>query len=318
MGALLLVFIIYFLFANTLLRSITQNALGNASGVEVNIADVDHRFFPFGVTLTHLQATDNANPIRNKIEIASIKADVGLLPLLNKKLIIEELIVQDVEFNTHRTSMGDVYVVPDSQTSTFAFPSLEDLPSVDEVLEKSPLKTTAAVAEAKKVVERYQQPLKQKYALLPNKNKLEIYKERLKALQETDYKNPADLAAAKKEFDQIKDAIKQYRNKLTAFVDLAKEAKVASSNSLAALKTAPQEDYDLLKGLVAGDEGAIGQVTQHLFGDKGKAYAQGLLVVMDMLSGNGVEEPLAEELSANDGLPQVWIKKAAINIKWQQ
>jgi uncharacterized protein (TIGR03545 family) len=316
LGTIAGIFILYFLFANTLLKTLATNALGDASGAEVNIDSIEHGIFPFSLTLTRLQATDNDNPIRNRLEVARVKADVDFIPLLNKKLIVNELIVRDVEFDTQRESAGVVYVQPDAQASNFAFSTLSDLPSVDQILEKSPLKTTAAVAEAQKVVQQYQQPLKDKYAALPSTDKLTAYKERLKALQKIDYKNPVELAAAKKEFDEIKQAIIIDKTNITEFTELAKEAKAASANSLSALKTAPQEDFDLLKGLVAGDEGAIGQVTQHLFGEKAKIYTQGLLAAMAMLSSNP-EEPVIEDTALDDGLPNVWIKKAAINIKWQ-
>jgi uncharacterized protein (TIGR03545 family) len=316
LGTIAGIIILYFLFANTLLKTLATNALGDASGAEVNIDSVEHSIFPFSLTLTRLQATDNDNPIRNRLELAKVKADVDLMPLLNRKLIVNELIVQDVEFDTKRESAGAVYVQSDAQGSSFAFPTLADLPSVDQILEKSPLKTTAAVAEANKVVQQYKQPLQDKYAALPSQDKLSAYKKRLNALQEIDYKNPVELAAAKKEFDEIKQAITTDKTNITEFVDLAKEAKAASANSVSALKNAPQEDFDLLKGLVTGDEGAIGQVTQHLFGDKAKIYTQGLLAAMDMLS-SGPDETVVEETAVDDGLPNVWIKKAAVNIKWQ-
>jgi uncharacterized protein (TIGR03545 family) len=315
-GIIAVIVILYFLFANTLLKALAANALGHPSGAEVNIESVEHSIFPFNLTLIRLQATDNRNPIRNRLEVAKVKADVDFMPLLNNKLIVNELIVQDVEFDTQRESAGAVYLQPDAQASSFAFPTLADLPSVDQILKKSPLKTTAAVAEAQKVVQQYQQPLQDKYAALPSKDKLSAYKERLKALQEIDYKNPVELAAAKKEFDEIKQAITIHKKSITEFADLAREAKAASANSVSALKTAPQEDFDLLKGLVAGDQGAIGQVTQHLFGEKAKIYTQGLLIAMDMLSSDP-DEPIVESPASKGGLPNVWIKKAAVNIKWQ-
>ncbi len=317
LAVLALILALYFLFANTLLKSVAQNAFGDTSGAEVNIDKVDHSFFPFGITLTRLQATDNANPMRNKLEIASVKADVDLMPLINRKLIIEELLIQDLEFDTQRVTEGAIYMAPKEQASRFTFPTLEDLPSVDEILEKSPLKTTAAIAEAQKVLKQYQPVLEEKYAALPNKNKLKAYKERLQLLKETDYKNLIELAAAKKEFNDIKNAIGQDKAKATEFIDLAKEAKEASSSSLAALKAAPQEDYDLLKGLLAGNREAIGQVTQHLFGDKAEMYTYSLFTAMDILAG-GADENTEEKVAVDDGLPNLWIKKAAVNIKWQE
>jgi len=155
LGTIAAIVILYLLFANTLLKTLATNALTDATGAEVNIDAVEHGIFPFSLTLNRLQATDNNNPIRNKLEIAMLKADVDFMPLLNKKLIVNELIAQDVEFDTERESAGAVYNQADAQASNFAFPTLADLPSVDEILEKSPLKTTAAVAEAQKVVQQY-------------------------------------------------------------------------------------------------------------------------------------------------------------------
>lgn len=317
LATIALVVVLYFLFANTVLKSVAQSALGNASGAQVDIQELDHSLFPFGLTLTGLQATDNNNPLRNKLEIAKASADVDLMPLLNKKLIVEQLVMQDIEFDTKRSRAGEVYVQPDAQASNFAFPTLADLPSVDDVLAKSPLKTTAAVVEAQKVVAQYKQPIQEKYAALPSKDKLGEYKARIQALKDVDYKNPVEFAAAKKEFDAIKEAITQDQANISAFVSLAKEAKAASASSVAALKSAPQEDYALLKGLVAGDEGAIGQVTQHLFGEKAKMYTQGLLAAMDMLSNGNEAQSIEDDIADDDGLPNVWIKNAAINIKWQ-
>ena len=316
LGSIAVVVILYLLFANTLFKSLSQSALGDAAGAEVNIESVDHSFFPFGLTLGRLQVTDKVNPIRNKVEIATLKANIDFMPLLNKKLIVNELILQNVEFDTKRASAGEVYVQADAQTPHFAFPTLADLPSVDEILEKSPLKTTSAVLQAQKVVGQYQQPIQEKYAALPNKDKFTAYRKRLERLKTTDYKNPLELAAAKKEFDEIKKAIQNDKDNISEFIAFTKEAKAASASSISALKSAPQEDYALLKGLVVGDEGAIGQVTQHLFGEKAKMYTQGLLLAMDLLSDSS-DEAVVEKTAGDDGLPNVWIKKAAINIKWQ-
>jgi len=316
LGTITIIAVFYLFFANTLLKTLAQNALGDASGAEVNIDAVEHSLFPFGLTLTRLQATDNANPLYNKIDIAMLKADVNFMPLLSKKLIIDKLTVQDVEFDTKRDSAGAIYIQPDAQTSIFAFPTLADLPSVDDILEKSPLKTTAAIAEAKRVLEQYKQPIQDKYAALSSKEKLTAFKKRLKVLQETDYKNPANLITAKKEFDDIKETITKDKTNMLAFLDLMKEAQAASANSVSALKAAPQEDFALLKGLVAGNEGAISNVTQHLFGEKAKIYTQGLLIVMDMLFSSS-DNPVIEQTTVDDGLPNVWIKNAAVNLKWQ-
>jgi len=312
-AAFLLLF--YLLFANTIIKSVAQSALGEASGAEVNIANVDHSLFPLGITIQNIEFTDTAQPFRNKLAAANIQADVALMPLLSSKLIMENLVIDELAFNTARASEGEVYRQANTN-SGFAFPTLDDLPSVDEVLANSPLQTTAAIAQAQETYQKYELPLQEKYAELPKKEKIEDYKAQLKTIQDMDLNNPANIAKAKQLFDELKAQIQADRENVSEFVNLAKQAQNEVKASVAALKTAPEQDYALLKGLVGGDEAAIGQVTQHLFGDKAQLYTQALVAAADMLL--NAKGDTAEEVAVIDdsGLPMVWIKNASISVKW--
>jgi uncharacterized protein (TIGR03545 family) len=305
----------YLLFANTIIKSIAQSALGDASGAEVNIESLDHSLFPLGIDIQNIQFTDAAQPFRNKIAANRIQADVALMPLLSSKLIMENLVIDEITFDTARKAEGEVYR-PATSSSGFAFPTLEDLPSVDEVLANSPLQTTAAITQAQETYQKYEQPLQEKYATLPEKEKIEEYKTQLKVIQEMDFNNPANIAKAKQMFDELKAQIQSDRDKVSEFVTLAKQAQGEVNASVLALKAAPAQDYALLKGLVAGDEAAIGQVSQHLFGDKAKLYTQALVAAADMLlnakGDNAQEVPVVDD----SGLPMVWIKNAEISVKW--
>ncbi len=317
-GIVALLVVVYLLFANMLLKSAAEQVIGQANGAEANIEDFDHSLFPFGVTLSGIQITDNAAPSRNKVVIDTLSGNVELMPLLSNKVIVDNLIASNIEFGTRRQQPGEVYAPVDS-TSSFAFPTLEDLPSVDDVLDNTPLKTTEAVAQAQSVYEKYNTPLSNQYDALPSKDKISAYKQRIKTLSETDYKNPVAITQALEEFKNLKAEIKREKEKVSEFVDLAKQAKQDISGSVEALKTAPQQDYDLLKGLVAGDQAAISQVTQHLFGEHAKLYTQALVAVADMLKNSGQQADDEQAETANDSYPEypnLWIKNADISIKW--
>ncbi|MFC3123293.1 TIGR03545 family protein [Agaribacter flavus] len=313
-----LLVILYLLFANSILKGLAESSLGNSLGAEVNIADLDHSLFPFGVELKKLEATDPSQPNRNKFEIGVLSADVDLFALLSSKVIIEELLVDNLQFGTTRTNEGEVYREVESPSS-FAFPTLADLPSVDEVLANTPLKTTAAIADAKAVYKKYEAPLQEKYAALPDKDKVESYKYRIKALQDTDLKNPVELAKAVEELKQLKEEIKKDKTQVSEFVNLAKQAKNESAASVTSLKNAPQQDYDLLKVIVGGDEAAIGQVSQHLFGDKAELYLKALLAVGELaISNTDTEAEQVETKTVTDdsGLPSLWVKAAKVSVNW--
>lgn len=305
--------IVYLLFANAILKSIAEDELSKANGAEVNINSLSHTLFPFGLELENLEITDNAAPHRNKLAIAQAKADVNFSALINSKLHIDELIVKEVAFGTPRQSPG--FVMEQVPSQTFKFPSVEDLPSVDEVLENTPLKTTKAIAQAKSVYEKYEAPLKTQAEALPSKADIDAYKAQIKALQETDYKDPSKLLEAKAAFAKLKESIKADLANAKKLKETASQAKSELTTTGQLLKQAPVEDYDLLKGLITGEQAALAEVTQHLFGDKAQLYTQSLLVAIDMLKKSSQSEQ--KEIALDDsGLPNVWIKNATISINF--
>ena len=218
---------IVIMFLDFWIKLAAENGIAAATGAEVNIAEVSHTFSPFGITLTQVQLTDPKQPSHNQAQATEITAKIDLVPLLLRKVIVDDLTITGVKVNQLRESEGDVYRTVESveEDAESVFPRTEDIPSVDEILAKSPLKTTKAVEETQKAYAKHREKLQQQYAQLPDKTKLADYTKRISALSKTDYKNPLELAAAKKEFDQLKQEISQEKQKLSAFKQSADEAK---------------------------------------------------------------------------------------------
>lgn len=319
------------LFMDYWIKLIAEKGLAETTGAEVNISSVEHTFSPFGITLKHIQLTDPKAPDTNQFEAESISAKIDLAPLLLRKLIIDDLTITGVQLSTLRESKGDVYRVSAEEESQAEniFTDAKVIPSVDEILAKSPLKTTKAIEETQAVYAKHSQKLQQQYAALPEKDKLADYQTRIKALTETDYKDPIKLAAAKKEFDKLKEEILEDKQHLSDFKQSISQAKNELSPQLKALKAAPGQDYNQLKSLVAGDADAISDVTTLVFGETAGQWSQYALAAFDvvapMLNSQGeIEEQqiayAGKWISFDDtsSLPDLWIKKAQISLQWQQ
>tara|TARA_R110000737_G_scaffold78718_2_gene110420 strand:+ start:2376 stop:4139 length:1764 start_codon:yes stop_codon:yes gene_type:complete len=318
------------LFLDFWIKLAAEKSLESTTGAEVNIAQVTHTFSPFGVTLSGIQLTDPATPTQNQVQAQEITAQIELTPLLLRKIIIDDLTISGVQFAQPRESEGAVY-----RTATTAIKEElqeafdpKNLPSVDEILAKSPLKTTKAVEQTQAAYKKHSEILKSKYTQLPSKDTLENYKKRVDAITNADYKNPLELAKAKEEFDALREEIKSDKAKLTEFKDAANAAKSEMAPTLAKLKSAPGEDYAQLQGLIAGDEGAIKDVTTMVFGEKAGEFSQYVLGAFDlaapMLSKS--KEELAEEQAYNGrwiafddtaALPDFLVRNADISVKWQ-
>jgi uncharacterized protein (TIGR03545 family) len=319
------------LFMDYWIKLVAEKSLAETTGAEVNIASVSHTFSPFGITLNHIQLTDPQAPLTNQLEAESISAKIDLAPLLLRKLIIDDLTISGVQIGSLRGSEGDVHREPKEESSQAEdiFADAKALPNVDDILANSPLKTTKAIENTQAVYAKHSETLQQQYAALPEKDKLADYQTRIKALTETDYKDPIKLVSAKKEFDTLKQEILKDKKRLSDFKQSIAEAKNELSPQLAALKAAPGQDYAQLKSLVAGDADAINDVTTLVFGEQIGHWSQYALAAFDivgpMLNAQGQTESqqlgyAGKWISYDDtsSLPDLWIKQAQVSLQWQQ
>ena len=317
-GIILTPVIIYWLFADMLIKPVLEAQLTQAHGAEVNIGGFEHRLFPLEVKVTEIGFTDPAQPQNNQLVVGRMAGDVELMPLLSDQLIMNQVDLLDVAFNQPRPAPGKVLRQPEGQSfDEILSEAKEALPTVDELLERSPLKTTAAVEDAKTTYNTYATELKTDYQALPDKSRLEFYKAEIQKLRDTDFKNPAEVVKAKAAFDELKQQIRTDKEKITTFREKASEARTAMSGALKTLKAAPEQDYELLKGVYAGDQAALSQLTEAVFGDKAAQYNRYLFSAFDLLVPllKGSEAPTADE---QPGTPlQVLVRQANLSVNWQ-
>ena len=315
-GFFVLLFVVYFVFANSIIKAVLESKLGESYGAEVNIDDFDHTLFPTTVTITGISLTNPTKPSHNQVFVGTANADVELAPLLKDQVIVNNLNLLEVQFDTERASPGEVYRVPERSLSfdEIKAKAKDAVPSVDELLARNPLKTTAAVEQARATYETYGEGLKADYEALPDKSRIDYYKTQVEQLKNTDFKDPQALVQAKSAFDKLKEEMMADKAMINDFTEKASTAKTALSESVQALKNAPKEDYALLKGVIAGDQAALSQVTYFVFGDKAAEYTEYLMaamqIVMPLIQGEEKSEAPAD-------IPSILVKEANVSVLWQ-
>ena len=75
-------------------------------GAEVDVK-ADVKLFPLGITLKELQVTNPDVPETNSFECRHIAFNVDSLNLLRRKVIINEMAVEGMRFDTKRTAAGE-------------------------------------------------------------------------------------------------------------------------------------------------------------------------------------------------------------------
>ena len=317
LGFFVVLILIYALFANTIIKAVLESKLGESYGAEVDIAEFDHSLFPTSVSLKGIALTNPNKPTHNQVVVGEANADVALMPLLSNQVIVNNLDLLEVKFDQKRSEPGEVYRIPQRSLSfdEIKTQAEEAVPSVDELLERNPLKTTAAIAQAKEAYTLYSDDLEQEYKNLPDKARIDYYRSQIEQLKATDFSNPQELVEAKATLDKLKQEITADRQFFTSFTTKATNAKDALATSMKALQEAPQQDYALLKGVIAGDQAALSQVTYFVFGDKAAQYTEYLMsamqIVMPLLQGDSAPEEPAEDI------PSILVKQANVSVLWQ-
>lgn len=283
LGATFVLLGVNLFLVDPIVKWVAEAEMGKMHGAEVNIGSVSHSIFPLSVQINDIEVTDARRPKLNQVQVQSISADVAFIPLLSSKVIVDELVIVGMEFNQARAVEGTVFRPPGPSFSELlaTLPNQNDIPSKDELLARSSLQTPLAVAAAQNTKEKYVDPLQEKYAALPDKEKLAAYKKTFNELKNTDYKNPAALLKAKEQWDNVKAQIKQDKALISEFRTLASAANKAVKENIVALKSAPQADYQALQKIMAGDPEALSQITYMLFGDKAEQLNQTILLALD-------------------------------------
>jgi uncharacterized protein (TIGR03545 family) len=96
------------LFADWLLKKGIEAGGTAAVGAKVELASARIHLFKGNVTLRGLQVTNPDAPMTNIVQLDEIVGDWGMLPLLEKKIVIDTMAIRGLRFNTPRRTSGAI------------------------------------------------------------------------------------------------------------------------------------------------------------------------------------------------------------------
>jgi len=92
----------WFLFGDRIVRRVTEDSATTALGTEVDIGWLQIRTAQASVELRGLEVADPFNPMRNQVEAGRIVLDLDPLPLLQKKVVIDRMVLTGLRFGSTR------------------------------------------------------------------------------------------------------------------------------------------------------------------------------------------------------------------------
>lgn len=93
-------------FADWTLKLAVETGGTAAVGAKVELADANLGILDGNVTLNGLQVTNPNAPMINLVEVEALVFDVGILPALERKVVIDTVAARGIRFNTPRQTSG--------------------------------------------------------------------------------------------------------------------------------------------------------------------------------------------------------------------
>ena len=270
-----LIFLATWLYSGTWLKNSIENQGSNVHGAKVEVEDAFVGLLPFKFSLTQFQMADPDAPMKNVLQFERADIEINMIELLFGKVIIENIELTGLQFNTPRTTSGAIEQSDKTQATasekTVAFDEVKPV-NVQDILAKETLKTLVEAAKTKEFYLNAQTQFEQQWQALPNDQDFADYQAKYQAFEQVDIQSlddakqlTADLAALKLAVVSDKQELADFKQSLAQFVTDANAQNKA-------LLAAPGEDWRYLSNKYALNQDGLLNASALLFGEEKAAY----------------------------------------------
>ena len=335
-GVLMLIALVWFFVVDWALKIVIESQGTKAVGAKVDVQKVDLSLMPAGIEMTGLQVTNPDNPMTNAMDVKRIYSDIELMPLIQKKVIIDNLRMEGIRVNTPRKSSGAIPgLTTGKKDSVSAMPpwlrgvcdSNETvqltIPKVADILSREPLQSLQQVHNFRTKIDNTKINWQKRLNDLPGPKALDAYRARINKLK-SNRKNLANLMGSATEIKTLHHDLQNDLNRLKK----AKQAYEKDFENLqkesTQLMKAPMEEVRRLKAKYAISAEGAANMSRLLFGpsvcqwwQKGYAWYERIKPYIGSLSTQKTEqknEPKKPEPKLHKGdLPTLLIRQLHID-----
>ncbi len=240
--------LIWALFVDPVIKRIIEKTGTKIVGAKVELKKADLSLFPAGLTLFGLQVTDPDEPMKNAVEIGRIAGTVDSLQLFRRKVIVNEMSVEEVRFGTQRLKSGAISKNTEKdgkEKKKGSIPglSMTKMPDIQDILGKENLQTIQLIQSVKSDLEGKKDLWSKNIAGLPGKEKIDGYRKRIEAIKGA--KGSKDIGGILGSAGEAQTLYKDIQADLELLQKSQKEFNTTLANykdQIAKIEKAPQED----------------------------------------------------------------------------
>jgi len=269
--------IFWFFFIDNIIKNNIEKYGSKAVGAKVEVKEADLSLIPFGLKLNSVQIANPNAPMKNAVEFKRAAMSIEFGKLLMRKVIIDEMSMEGLKFNTERQKSGalskkrtETVKAKKEKKSGPSLPSFE-IPEAEDILAKADLKTINAAKELKSDIRKAKNNWQERLNSLPDKQKLQNYKERIEKLKSSSDGISGMLGKAK-EASSLKNDIQSDLSKIRQAAKDFKEQKNELRNKIETVTSLPAQDVNRLMDKYAFSPAGAENYTRLLFGDKAADY----------------------------------------------
>jgi len=177
----LFVFGIWYLLADQIIANNIEKTGEYIVGAKVEVGKADLTIIPLGVTLTNLKIANPNLPMQNLIEVDNIRFHLDGKYLFERKVIIKDMVIDGLKFNTEREKSGEIKGVNPltvkRAVDDFIMPLL-DLSKLKTFIEQEELQTIDGLNVVSKDIIRIEKEWKSAFRMMPNLEDMREYRNR--------------------------------------------------------------------------------------------------------------------------------------------
>ena len=326
LGVIILVVLVTLFLIDGIIEKSVEKYGTQAVGARVDLAKADLSLLPLGITLTGLEVTNPDSPMTNAVEVDTLNVALDFMPLLQKKVIVDDMLMDRVQFNTPRKHSGAVPGLTPTEADKAKeraasgcgggdMPALE-LSDVGSILSGEKLESLDAVKAVKADVAAQQARWQKKLAALPDQKKLASYKARIKKITSGGGGQLGGLLGGAGDIQKVQKEIERDLNALKNAQNSLKREVAALNKKIDTLAANPMADVNRLADKYALSPQSLGNMSRVLMSDQMCQWVQKALGWYERMkkSGSGKKAPDAEGETAAGETPFVLVRKAEANV----
>lgn len=260
---------LWLFFLDSFVKRMVEQVGTSMVGAEVDLVAADVKLFPLGITLNGLQVTNPEEPALNSLECARIAFSLDSLNLLRRKMIVKEMAVEGVRFDTKRARPGRVPKPPEKkpQEKSSSLSLSFSMPDAKKILETEQLESPKLIEAAGADLARGQDQWQRRMNELPDRAAVDAYQARIQKIKQSRKSGIAGLAGELGEVRTLTRDLEQELERLTKS-RAAFSADLASAQKLVAeMQEAPMKDVRRLRDKYGISASGLQNMSQALFGD---------------------------------------------------